>query len=448
MILFISILASFVSFLDSSVINVALPAIAANFGGGLFLEQWVVDAYLITLGSLILIAGSLADVFGQQKILRYGLYGFAITSLLCALAPSGLFLIAGRALQGVAGAMLVPSSLSLLIAHYKGAKQGKAIGTWTAWTGISFIIGPLLGGFLVDTFSWRLIFAINILPIAISLWLLYRLKAADPTNGIRKVDFWGAGLSCIGLTGVVFALIEQPHFGWSHPAIFGPFIAGSLALAAFFANERVHQDPMLPLDLFKARNFLYGNAATLFIYGGLSIAVFLISIFLQQVSSYSALEAGLALVPVTVIMFFLSSRFGALAGTYGPRLFMTMGPLIAALGFVLMLGVGEHFNYWSGLLPGILLFGLGLSITVAPLTTAVLGSIDPSHAGVGSAVNNAIARIAGLIAVALVGIFIGPHIDLEAFRKGVLAVAVLLALGGILSWVGIRTSFSSKSPVL
>lgn len=437
MILFISILASFVSFLDMSVTNVALPAMVRELGGGLFLQQWVVDAYLITLGSLILLAGSLADVFGERRIMRYGLYGFAVTSILCAMAPSGLFLILSRGLQGIAGALLVPASLALIIASFQGEEQSKAIGTWTAWTGISFLVGPLVGGFLVDAFSWRLIFAINILPIAACLWLISRIRTKN-ARAARQIDYLGAILCSAGLAGIVFALIEEPHFGWAHPAIYLPLILGVVALGAFVWNERRQPDPMLPLSLFRVRNFSFGNLATLAIYAGLSVSTFLITIFLQQVGGFSALAAGFALIPVTLIMFFLSSRFGALAGRYGPRLFMTLGPIAAAAGFIWISFATLPVDYWTRMLPGILVFGLGLAATVAPLTSAVLGSIDPAHAGIGSAINNAVARIAGLIAIAFLGVVIGTALDLEAFRRGLELTTVLLVAGGIISLVGIR----------
>lgn len=434
----ISILASFVSFLDLSIINVALPAISGDLGGGLTSQQWVVDAYFLTLGSLILIAGSLSDIFGRKKILAWGLIGFGVTSILCAIAPSTLFLTIARALQGVAGALLVPSSLALIISVFKGAAQGRAIGLWTAWTGIAFIVGPLLGGLLVDSGSWRLIFAINILPIAITLWLLKDLTLKEPKPESSKVDFIGAALCTIGLGGPVYALIEQPHYGWSSPSIYLPLIIGLAAFTAFLLYEKRVAQPMLPLELFKVRNFALGNLATVAIYGALAVSGFVVTVFVQQFGGYSALEAGLALMPVTLILFLLSSRVGALAGKHGPRLFMTLGPIIAGLGFLYMLRTDDTVNYWTQLFPGVLLFGLGLAITVAPLTSAILGSIESRHAGIGSAINNAVARVAGLVAVAGVGVIIGAQLTLEGFKRGILLTAVLLIAGGIISWFGIR----------
>lgn len=437
-VLVISILASLVAFLDGSVVNVALPAITNELGGGLALQQWVVNAYLLALGSLILIAGSLSDIFGRKKTLAAGLVGFGVSSLLCAAASSGEMLIAARALQGVFGALLVPGSLALIISAFSGATQGKAIGTWTAWTGMAFLVGPLVGGILVDVASWRWIFAINVVPIAATLWLLGRLDVLENNKERTKVDATGAALCALGLGGVVFALIEQSRYGWDSPFILAPFIIGAVLLAVFIAYERRIASPMLPLELFKVRNFSVGNVATVAIYAALSVATFLVTIFVQQVGGYSALQAGLALMPVTIIMFVLSPRFGELAGKHGPRLFMAVGPMIAAAGFLLMLTVDQSVTYWTQLLPGVLLFGVGLSTTVAPLTAAVLADINQKNAGVGSAVNNAIARIAGLLATAAIGLLAGTQLHLAGFENGIVASAVLLVLGGLVAAIGIR----------
>jgi EmrB/QacA subfamily drug resistance transporter len=442
LVLIISILASFVAFLDGSVVNVALPAIARNLGGGLSVQQWVVDAYLLTLGSLILIAGSLSDLFGRKRVLEIGLILFGIASLLCAAAPSNEFLILSRGIQGIGGALLVPSSLALIISTFKGAAQGKAIGTWTAWTGISFIIGPLVGGFLVDTVSWRAIFAINILPIAITLWLMKNLDHVEMLEEDIKIDFWGAIMCTAGLFGSVYALIEQPEYGWSSPLIYIPLIGGLLLLIGFVWLENRIKQPMLSLSLFKIRNFSAGNLATISIYGGLSIATFLIIIAVQQLGHYSALYAGLSLLPVTIIMFFLSPRFGALAGKYGPRFFMTVGPIVAGIGFILLLRINASVDYWTQVLPGILVFGLGLATTVAPLTSAVLGDIPPEHAGIGSAINNAVSRIAGLVAIASIGLVVGKQLTIAGLHKGIISMAILLLIGGFISFIGIQNTKS------
>ncbi len=444
LVLIISILASFVAFLDGSVVNVALPTMENDLGGGLPFQQWVVNAYLLTLGSFILIAGALSDLLGRKKILSIGLVGFGIASVLCALSPSGEFLIASRALQGFFGALLVPSSLALIISSFSGAAQGKAIGQWTAWTGISFIIGPLLGGFLIDVASWRLVFAINVVPIAVTLLLMRWLTKKAAIRENTPVDIIGALLCATGLAAMVYALIEQTNRGIGDPLILTTFFAGAAIFAAFIWYERRTKHPMLPLQLFKVHNFSVGNLATIAIYAGLSVATFLVVIFVQQVGGYSALKAGMALVPITLIMFLLSPRFGELSAKFGPRIFMAIGPVIGSIGFLTMLLVDESVAYWTQIFPGIVLFGLGLSVTVAPLTSAVLSDIREEHAGIGSAINNAIARIAGLVATAAIGLIISSNFSVAGFKRGIIAIATLLAVGGVISALGIRNTPRTK----
>jgi EmrB/QacA subfamily drug resistance transporter len=438
LVLAIAVLASFVAFLDGSVINVALPAIMRELGGGLSTQQWVVDAYLITLGSLILVAGSLSDLFGRIIVLRWGLAGFGIASLLCAIAPTAGVLIVARGLQGVAGALLVPSSLAIILSNFRGPEQAMAIGSWTAWTSGAFIAGPLLGGIFVDVLSWRYVFAINVLPIAVTLWLLFVLKQKDEREAGVSIDYLGAILGVLGLGLPVFALIEHGRYGWTSPAIYLPMIFGVLALAAFFWRESVAKQPMVPLGLFRVRNFAVGNVATTAIYGALSIGGFLLAVFLQQVGGYKATVAGLSILPVTIISILFSSYIGTLAGRFGPRIFMTVGPLIGGLGYLYFLRMGASPNYWTDVLPGVILFGIGLTITVAPLTSAILGAIDQRQAGIGSAINNAVSRVAGLIAIAMLGLIIGPQLDVVGFHRGMLVTACLLFAGGIVSGLGIR----------
>jgi EmrB/QacA subfamily drug resistance transporter len=401
------------------------------------------DAYLITLGTLILAAGSLSDIFGRKRILTLGLYGFLVFSLLCALAPTGTFLIVARGLQGIAGALLVPSSLAMIISVFKGPEQSKAIGTWTGWTGIAFIVGPLVGGLMVQLATWRLVFAINLIPIAIALIMLRQVHFNESFKTKKRIDVQGIILGAIGLGGVVYALIEQAHYHWSSPLIYGTFIVGVAALIGFIFQERRSAQPMLPLELFQTRNFSIGNVATFLIYGALSMQGFILVIFLQQVAHYSAVMAGLSSIPITILLFILSPRFGALAGKFGPRLFMALGPITAGIGVLLMMRIDQQANYITELLPGIIFFGIGMSATVSPLTSAILGSIKPTQAGIGSAVNNAVSRIAGLLAIATIGVVIGESVTLNGFHRLLLLTATLLVVGGIVSAIGIQ----NKTPL-
>ncbi|MCU1513701.1 MAG: transporter [Microbacteriaceae bacterium] len=447
LVLAIAILASTVSFLDGSVITVALPAIMRELGGGLSTQQWVSDAYLITLGSLILVAGSLSDVFGRIVVLRWGLVIFGVASLACAVAPTAEVLIIARGVQGIGGALLVPSSLALILSNFRGPAQAKAIGTWTAATSGSFIAGPLLGGLFVDFLSWRWVFAINIPIIAVVLVLLFVLRQKDVRLEGVSIDFPGAILGVFGLGLPVFALIEFQNFGWGNPLIWGSLTIGILALAAFYWRQRVAKQPMVPLALFRVRNFAVGNVSTLLIYGALSLGGFILAVFLQQVGGYPATFAGIAMLPVTIISLLGSTFIGGLAGKYGPRLFMTIGPIIGGAGFLWYLTMDTTPIYWTQVLPGVLLFGVGLTITVAPLTSAILGAIDEKQSGIASAINNAVSRIAGLIAIAMLGLIIGSKLDLGGFHRTVIVTACLLFAGGVVSFAGIRNPKPGDKPV-
>ncbi|MGA8716689.1 MAG: MFS transporter, partial [Solirubrobacteraceae bacterium] len=405
-----AIMGSFVAGLDSTAVNVALPAIRADLGGGLAGQQWVSNAYLLTLGSLILVGGSLGDLYGERRVFSIGVGGFGVVSLLCAISPSIGFLIACRGLQGAFGALLMPSSLAVIVHAFDREERGGAIGSWTAWSGIATVIGPLAGGWLVDTASWRLIFAVNV-PFVIATLVLVSIAVPPRAPGTThaRVDWIGAVLTFFGLAGPVLALIRQPVVGWGSPQVWVPGLGGLALLAVFIDHERRTPAPMLPLGLFKRRNFAVGNVQTFTMYGGLSITFFLLVLYLQEVAGYSALDAGFALMPSTIVMFFLSKRMGRLADRYGPRLFMGLGPLTAAVGLALMTTIGAHVNYFTDLLPALVVFSLGLAATVAPLTAAVLSDADESDAGIASGVNNAVARVAGLIAIAAIGAVISAQ---------------------------------------
>jgi EmrB/QacA subfamily drug resistance transporter len=427
------IMGSGIVLLDGTVVNVALPTIQRALGGGLAAQQWVVNGYLLTLSSLILVGGSLGDLFGERRIFALGVSGFGLASLACALSPTIGVLVAMRALQGVAGALLVPSSLAVIVNTFPQDERGAAIGSWTAWGAIAGVLGPLAGGELLAIGSWRWLFVINIPLAIVCVWLILFVvpRAASRQAGARKVDVPGALLCAAGLAGPVFALIEQPRLGWSSPAVFVSLIAGVILLGAFLWHESRAPDPMLPLGLFKRRNFSAGNIETFSMYAGLAVLFFFLVLFLQQIGGYTPLQSGLATLPVTVIMFVLSRRFGALADRFGPRFFMGAGPLVAACGLLLFQRIGTSVDYVSEVLPGLLVFALGLSMTVAPLTAAVLAGAETSQAGIASGVNNAIARVAGLLGTAAVGAAVagsfGSSLDshLAAVRLGPAARAAV-----------------------
>ncbi len=429
-------------FVDSTVVNVALPSIRRDLGGGLALQQWTVDAYLLTLGSLLLVGGSLGDLFGGKRIFSIGVASFGVTSLACAAAPSGAALIAARAIQGVAGALLTPAALATITAVFAGEERGAAIGTWTAWTGIAFLVGPLAGGWLVSAVSWRAIFLINA-PIAAATLALVRvaLPGRDRARRPARVDLVGGLLCMLGLGGPVFALIESPGRGFADPLVAAPLAAGAALLAAFVAWELRTPAPMLPLRLFRLRNFAWTNVETLAVYAALSTLTFFLVLFLQELAGYTPFRSGLATVPVTAVMFVLSPRVGRLSMRLGPRAFMGAGPLVCAASLLWLRALAPGFDYWTALLPPLLLFALGLSLTVAPLTATVLADAGPTEAGIASGVNNAVARVAGLLGIAVVGAAIAgadDRLDLPGFRLALAITAALAAAGGLVGLAGIR----------
>ncbi|MGH2840234.1 MAG: MFS transporter [Solirubrobacteraceae bacterium] len=397
------ILGSAIVFVDQTVVNVALPALREDLDASLADQQWVVEAYLLMLASLVLVGGSLGDLYGRRLIFAIGVAGFGAASLACAIAPSVGVLIVARALQGAFGALLVPSSLAIITTVFGPGERTAAIGSWTAGTSAAIAVGPPLGGLLVDVLSWRVIFAMNVPLVLACLWLIVRAVPECPGGGEHRIDVLGALLCVLGLAGPVYALIQQPALGWSDPQVWGPGVGGLGALAAFVVYERVAPDPMLALSIFRSRNFAVGSIVTLAAYAGLGVATFFVAIFLQQVAGYSALDAGLALLAITLLLVTLSRWFGALSSRVGPRLLMTAGPLVGGAGLLLFARLDERADYVTQVLPATAVFGLGLAMTVAPLTATVLEAADRHHAGVASGVNNAIARVAGLLAIAAVG---------------------------------------------
>ena len=399
-----AIMGSFVVGLDATVVNVALPAIEEDLGGGLAGQQWVLNGYLLALASLILIGGSLGDVFGERRVFSIGVLGFGVSSIVCAIAPSIEVLVAGRVLQGVFGALLTPAALAVIVTAFPPAQRGAAVGSWLAWSGIAAVVGPLVGGQLIDSASWRWIFAINAPFVVVVMVLVAIAVPQRPRLAARPpVDWLGAALSFLALAGPTLALIRQPESGWGAPDVILPGLGGIAFLAIFLWREATTPYPMLPLELFKRRNFSAGNLQTFAMYAGLSILFFYLVLFLQQVAGYNALEAGFATLPTTVVIFLLSKRAGALADRYGARWFMGGGGLLAACGLLLLLRVDADADYVTQLLPALLVFSVGLAATVAPLTATVLADAEEERAGIASGVNNAIARAAGLLGVAALG---------------------------------------------
>ncbi len=403
------ILGSSIVFVDQTVVNVALPSLREDLDATLADQQWVVEAYLLLLASLVLVGGALGDLYGRRRIFAIGVAGFGAASLVCAAAPSIGVLIGARALQGAFGALLVPSSLAIITAVFSGEERAGAIGSWTAGTAAAVALGPPLGGFLVDVLSWRVIFALNVPLVALCLAFIARGVPEIPGSGGRRIDVPGVVLCVIGLAGPVYALIEQPTRGWSDPQVWAPLLAGLGAWAAFVRYERVAADPMLPPAIFRTRNFAVGNVVTFAVYAGLGSATFFVALFLQQVAGYTALAAGLAILPITVLLVSLSRRFGTLSSRVGPRLLMSAGPIVAGIGLLAFIRVDDRPGYLADILPAALLFGLGLAMTVAPLTATVLEAADRRYAGIASGVNNAFARVAGLVAIAAVGAIVAAQ---------------------------------------
>ncbi|MFN8216043.1 MAG: DHA2 family efflux MFS transporter permease subunit [Solirubrobacterales bacterium] len=441
----VAVAGSGMAFLDGTVVNVALPKIGEDFGAGTSSLQWILNGYLLTLASLILLGGSLGDRFGRRRVFVLGVGLFTAASLLCAVAPSAGFLIAARLLQGIGGAMLTPGSLALIEASFRPADRARAIGAWSGLGGVATALGPLLGGYLIGAISWRAIFLIN-LPIGIFVaWAAteHVPESRDPAAA-RTIDVWGAVLAALGLAGTTYALIEAPDRGASAVVLIAG-LGGLAALAAFFRVEARVANPMLPLGIFRSRQFSAANAVTFVVYAALGGFFFLLVSFLQISLGYTPVEAGAASLPVTLIMLALSARSGALAQRIGARLPLTVGPVVIAAGLLLMATIDPGASYVTGVLPAVAVFGFGLTLVVAPVTATVLAAAPSSHSGIASGVNNAVARVAGLLAVAVLPVaagitgdsFYDPAKMTAGFHTGMIICAALAAAGGAIAWLTI-----------
>jgi EmrB/QacA subfamily drug resistance transporter len=433
--------------LDATVVGIAQPTIGREFHSTIAGLQWISVGYLLSLAGLLLLSGALSDRFGRRRLFVIGVTWFAVASLICATAPNIELLIAARVLQGVGGALLTPGSLAILEASFVRSERGRVIGAWSGLGGVATALGPFVGGFLISAVSWRLIFLINA-PIAVAvifIALRHIPESKDPT-ATGYIDVIGSALTVLALVGVSYGLIEGTGGNWDSPVVIGAISVGVVALVVFIFVELHVRAPIVPLSIFRSRQFSATNVVTLLIYGTLGGMFFLLPIELQQVSHYSPTEAGASVLPVTFLMFALSSRSGSLSARIGPRLQMTVGPLIVAVGMLLFTRVDASGNYLLEVLPAVLLFGFGLSITVAPLTATALSSAPEDKTGLASAVNNTVARTGSLLAVALLPALAGitgdsylhPSVFESGFQRAGLIAAVVCAAAGLLAVATIR----------
>jgi EmrB/QacA subfamily drug resistance transporter len=453
-VLAVTILGSGIAFLEATVVNVALPKIGSDLDADVAGLQWVLNGYLLTLAALILLGGSLGDHFGRRRIFIVGVIWFTAASALCALAPNIEILVGARVIQGVGGALLTPGSLAIIEATFHPDDRARAIGAWSALGGIAAAVGPLAGGYLIDAVSWRAIFLINLPLGAFVVYQAHRHvpETRDPTV-TGAVDVPGSALAALGLGGITFALIQAPEQGVVSASVLAALAIGLVASLLFFRAERRSGQPMLPLEIFSSPQFTGANLVTFVVYAALGGVFFLLIVFLQISLGYSPIAAGAASLPVTALLLLLSARAGALAQRIGPRLPLTFGPILIALGLLMMRGIQIGDSYVGAILPPILVFGFGLALVVAPITATVLAAADPNHAGVASGVNNAVARTAQLAAVAVFPLIAGlsgsdyqdPAALAHGFHTAMLAAAVLSAAGGVLAWLTISNDILERA---
>jgi EmrB/QacA subfamily drug resistance transporter len=454
-VLLATVLGSSLAFVDATVVNIAIPAIGRDLHANAADLQWTVNGYALSLASLILLGGSLGDRFGRKRVFMIGVGWFAAASLLCGLAPNINLLIGARVLQGIGGALLTPGALAILEASFVREDRAKAIGAWSGLGGIGGALGPFLGGWIVEVANWRFIFLINV-PLALLVLLVTGRRVPESRNpaAAQKLDVAGVLTGAIGLGGLTYGFTAWPAHGAGSPVVLASLALGVAGLAAFVQSERHSAHPMLPLEIFKSKAFSAANLVTFLVYAANGGVFFLVVLNLQVVAGYSPLTSGIAMLPVTALMLLLSARAGALGQRIGPRIPMTVGPLICAAALVLLSMVGAHANYWTHVLPAVIVFGIGLSTLVAPLTATALGSLDDAHAGIASGVNNAVARAAGLLSVAVLPLAAGigagsltVAADLHpTYRNAMLICAGLMVGGSVLAAVFVPTRLPAHVP--
>jgi EmrB/QacA subfamily drug resistance transporter len=455
-VLAVTVLGSSVAFLEATVVNVALPEIGSDLDADVAGLQWIINGYLLTLAALILLGGSLGDRYGRRRIFIVGVVWFTAASVLCAVAPNADVLIAARVIQGIGGALLTPGSLAIIEATFHPEDRARAIGAWSAFGGVSGAIGPLVGGWLIDAVSWRAIFFMNIPLGALVVWTAARHIPETRNPMITgRLDLQGSLFASLALAGITFALIQWPVDGLGSPMVLTAIAIGAASAVAFVRAERTSPEPMLPLSIFDSRQFSSANVVTFVVYAALGGVFFLLVVFLQVALGYSAIAAGAASLPITALLLFLSPRAGALATRIGPRLPLTLGPIGIAIGMLMMRGIEPGDSYLGSVLPPIIVFGLGLSLVVAPITATVLAAADDRHAGVASGVNNAVARTAGLAAVAALPLIVGlsgtdyedPSALTDGFHGAALVCAILALGGGALAWLTISNDILKTAPI-
>ncbi len=446
-VMLLAIMVSMVVFLDGTVVNLALPATERDLGGGMCSQQWVVDGYLLAVAAMVLPAGAISDLFGRVPVMRCGLAAFGAGSVLAATAGTPAMLIAGRLVQGLGGAFLVPGSLALINSSFERVDRPAAIGSWTAWTGTAFALGPLLGGLTVNFLGWRWIYVLSAIPVAIGFALTFWLRRMPGPSERPRVDVAGAALSAVGLAATVYALIEQGRRGWDDPRVRVALVVGVAALLAFVAWQRRARHPTVPPGLFTTRNFTGANLVTAFVYGGITMGSLAIALYLIEVAGYSATAAGLITLPSPIMSLLFARGVGGLAARIGPRIFLMTGPALAGLGLLLIRPSAHGFHILTDVLPGRILLAIGMVLAVTPLTAVNLSAVKSAHSGIAAAIQNATGRTSALIAVACVGLITANRLTDASFTRLLQVSALLFFIGTVVGGLAIRNSVVHAEPV-